>query len=255
MRSYEDCKSQFATMFEEFKAFPMVAIDKTGDFSTSVDDAMQAVLNCICSDDGGDKKPRAQLNILFVGDAEVGKSSIVRHFTGHDHEEHYSPTTILQTTAVDGFVLNGVKHNLKILDCSGQELYKKNLESQLQSDFAAPPDRPHIAAIVCSATDENWKQSLEKWMQFIEKNYVPMFPTYLIINKWDIRDREAHPTKAQWHHEYYAFRGSKTNGKNRSNLQECFFTSAKTKKDIVKATSEIVRCAIERQKVEASAAK
>lgn len=64
-----------------------------------------------------------QCKVIFVGDCEVGKSSLIRKFTTNEFDSLYKATRGVDYESVNFDVLN-VDYNVGIWDVSGEESYK-----------------------------------------------------------------------------------------------------------------------------------
>ncbi len=127
----------------------------------------------------------AVYKVLLVGDADVGKSSLIRRVLSGEFEENYSPTV--------GVDLNGlaviVEHKHPILltaiDLGGQEdftvlrtqYYRGAHYALLVFDVTSPESFRHLAG---------WYQGLQSSIEALEKRSIPVT---VVGNKIDLETR------------------------------------------------------------------
>ena len=117
--------------------------------------------------------------VLFVGDAGVGKTQIIKNFLGEKFSDVYEPTIGVEVMSKDIIIL-GTKRQLQMFDCSGQEKYKGIISSYVKG-----------LSIVFLIYDVSVKSSFDNiptWISFIKSHGSPTL--VLCGNKIDLEKRE-----------------------------------------------------------------
>ena len=99
--------------------------------------------------------------VLFVGDAGVGKTQIIKNFLGEKFSDVYEPTIGFEVMSKD-IIIRGTKRQLQMFDCSGQEKNKGIISSFLRN-----------LSIVFLIYDVTLKFSFDHildWINFIKNN-------------------------------------------------------------------------------------
>ena len=120
------------------------------------------------------------LNILLVGDANVGKTSILLKYT-----ENFFPNQYQATIGVEYKMkiikLNNMNIKLQIWDTAGQERYKSIAKNFFRS--------ANGVFLVFDITDKKSFENLNKWIEDVKENS-PKDCKYIIIgNKSDLSDQ------------------------------------------------------------------
>ena len=120
------------------------------------------------------------LNILLVGDANVGKTSILLKYT-----ENFFPNQYQATIGVEYKMkiikLNNMNIKLQIWDTAGQERYKSIAKNFFHS--------ANGVFLVFDITDKKSFENLNKWIEDVKENS-PKDCKYIIIgNKSDLSDQ------------------------------------------------------------------
>ena len=120
------------------------------------------------------------LNILLVGDANVGKTSILLKYT-----ENFFPNQHQATIGVEYKMkiikLNNMNIKLQIWDTAGQERYKSIAKNFFHS--------ANGVFLVFDITDKKSFENLNKWIEDVKENS-PKDCKYIIIgNKSDLSDQ------------------------------------------------------------------
>ena len=120
------------------------------------------------------------LNILLVGDANVGKTSILLKYT-----ENFFPNQYQATIGVEYKMkiikLNNMNIKLQIWDTAGQERYKSIAKNFFHS--------ANGVFLVFDITDKKSFENLNKWIEDVNENS-PKDCKYIIIgNKSDLSDQ------------------------------------------------------------------
>jgi Ras-related protein Rab-8A len=123
-----------------------------------------------------------KINIILLGNTEVGKTSFILRYT----EEYYQPiylTTIgIDFKVKEATLSNNKKYKLYFYDTTGQEKYRsiavnliKNAEGVL---------------LMYDVTKKSSFQSISEWMESIYNSKPKNFPIILAGNKIDLEKRE-----------------------------------------------------------------
>jgi Ras-related protein Rab-8A len=123
-----------------------------------------------------------KINIILLGNTEVGKTSFILRYT----EEYYQPiylTTIgFDFKVKEATLSNNKKYKLYFYDTTGQEKYRsiavnliKNAEGVL---------------LMYDVTKQSSFQSISEWMESIYNSKPKNFPIILAGNKIDLEKRE-----------------------------------------------------------------
>ena len=124
------------------------------------------------------KEAEKVLKILLVGNAGVGKTSLIYRITENKFNDN-CPSTIGVEFNNKVLNVNSVNHTIKILDTSGQERYQNITKSYFRFVEGI--------FIVFDLSDEESFNSLEKWIEKIKE--VVEEPNIIILaNKCEIFD-------------------------------------------------------------------
>jgi Ras-related protein Rab-7A len=120
-----------------------------------------------------------QMKVLFLGDAGVGKTSILNQFVNREFSSQYRPTVGADFTSrqmeVDGTFLT-----LQLWDTAGQERYRS-----LASSFFRGAE---ICVLVYDITSQSSFDSVNVWFDIFRQQCSPLhprFPFLLLGNKTD----------------------------------------------------------------------
>ena len=117
--------------------------------------------------------------IIFVGDAGVGKTTIIGRIMDNPYSEEYEPSI-----GVD-FMSKNIKYNgqnvkLQIWDTAGQEKYKGLIPSYVRN--------ASIVFVVYDISSKNSFDNIPKWINFIKS--IESTTLVLCGNKIDLENRE-----------------------------------------------------------------
>ena len=118
--------------------------------------------------------------VIFVGDAGVGKTQIIKNFLGEKFSDVYELTSGVEDISKD-ITIQGTKRRLQMFDCPGQEKYKGIISSYVKGSS--------IVFLIYDVTSKSSFDNIQTWIDFIkdkEKN------TTLVLcgNKIDLENRE-----------------------------------------------------------------
>lgn len=126
------------------------------------------------------------LKIVFVGNSNVGKSSIIRRFIDGTFDKLYM-STIGVDFRLKTIIFNKKIFKLQIWDTAGQERFRTFTSAYYRGS--------HAIVIVFDITNKDSFQDLDHWMDEIKKcincdDRVYSVPIILVGNKSDITTRE-----------------------------------------------------------------
>ena len=117
--------------------------------------------------------------VLFVGDAGVGKTQIIKNFLEEKFSDVYKLTTGVDDTSKD-IIIRGTKRRLQMFDCSGQEKYKGIISSYVKGSS--------IVFLIYDVTSKSSFDNIPTWISFIKSHGSPTL--VLCGNKIDLEKRE-----------------------------------------------------------------
>lgn len=163
------------------------------------------------------------VNLMMIGDSNVGKSNLCTRFTQDVFSESINPTIAADLYSKE-MNIDGKKIQLKIWDTAGQEKFRA-----LGTSFFR---QVQGIILVYDVLDKQTYENLANWLAFIRQNTSQDFVGLLIGNKIDMLDREVPTDK----------------GKVFAEAQNLFFieTSAKESINVAQAFDIIVRKVVEK---------
>ncbi|KAL4452817.1 hypothetical protein ABPG74_002382 [Tetrahymena malaccensis] len=158
--------------------------------------------------------------VILLGEARVGKSSIINRFINDQFDPNSKPTTIggNQQAYSDKIiqVFNGGKIKINLWDTAGQEIFSSIVSVYYKSAQAA--------IVVFDLTDRNTINKAHKWIQEVQNNNETKDCKIILVgNKQDknnerqIKTEEGQEIAKQYKIKYY-----ETSAKNAFNIKELF---------------------------------
>ena len=117
--------------------------------------------------------------VLFVGDAGVGKTQIIKNFLEENFSDVYELTIGVEDISKD-ITIRGTNRRLQMLDCSGQEKYKGIISSYVKGSS--------IVFLIYDVTSKSSFDNIPTWISFIKSHGSPTL--VLCGNKIDLENRE-----------------------------------------------------------------
>ena len=124
--------------------------------------------------------PIPTLKILTLGDASVGKTSILLRFAENEFAQTSMPTIGIEYKTKE-IQLNGRAVKLQVWDTAGQERYHKTLASTFYK-------RANGIVLVFDLTDKTTFDHVGSWVQQIKLKSDPKVAVVLVGNKRDLVD-------------------------------------------------------------------
>ena len=153
--------------------------------------------------------------IIFIGDVNVGKTTIINRIQGNDFEERYDATI-----GID-FCLKIIKHNnneikLQMWDTAGQEKYRGLIPSYIRNSS--------MIILVYDVTSKKSFENIPKWIDFIQS----IEKTKMVIcgNKIDLNNRVITDDMAKELKNKYTdmdILHFEVSAKNNSNMNDMFY--------------------------------
>ena len=120
------------------------------------------------------------LQIVTMGNAGVGKSSIIKRYLTDIFDNNTLSTIGIEFRIKEITVKDGTKINLKLMDTGGQELYKSLSKSYFKNTDGV--------LFVFALNNEQSFKDISEWINFFNDNCFRKdnIPKYLIGNKCDL---------------------------------------------------------------------
>ena len=127
-----------------------------------------------------DNKDKFIFKIVVVGDAAVGKTSLIKKFTQNTFQEDYIQTIGAQLSSYEDEV-NGDKIELFFWDIAGQDTFIQLRPTFYQGAVGA--------LLVFDVTRPETFENVNNWMNEVSRYHqIDQFPIILIGNKIDLRE-------------------------------------------------------------------
>jgi len=152
--------------------------------------------------------------ILLIGDAGVGKSSILLRFTD-DHFEEQMASTIGVDFRVKTMTLGGKTSKLTIWDTAGQERFRTLTSSYYRGC--------HGIILVFDVNERESFTNLQRWLEELELYTTTQHAAKLLVgNKIDLKQREVAVEEAQSFARKQAMMYIEASAKTRTGIQQAF---------------------------------
>ena len=153
----------------------------------------------------------SEISVAFIGDTNVGKTSIIDRLSGNGFEQDYRATIGQNVTTI---VINSNNQDYKLIlqDTAGQERFNSIIPMCI--------NKSQIIVLVFSLIDRNTFQNLEKWANIAKEHCREQFVFVLVGNKSDLVEDEQISKD-----EIMTFAEN-------NQIPKTFFTSAKTNENI-----------------------
>ena len=161
-----------------------------------------------------EKNEKLTFKIITIGDANVGKTSIIRRYIYNVFNEITMSTIGLTFSFKEIILKNGEKIKLKLVDTAGQEKYNSLSKSYFKNVDG-------VLFIFAFNKLESF-QNIEKWIHlFEESNNDTNLPKYLIGNKNDL-EKEVDKDLIDNFIEKYNYKFEECSALNNDNIDHIF---------------------------------
>ena len=151
--------------------------------------------------------------ILLIGDAGVGKSSILLRYTDDSFEEHMA-STIGVDFKVKTVCIGGKTLKLTIWDTAGQERFRTLTSSYYRGC--------HGIILVFDVNDQSSFAHLRKWLDELDMYSTTTYAKLLVGNKTDVGEREVSFQEATEFARQQAMLYIETSAKTRVGIRQAF---------------------------------
>ena len=156
-----------------------------------------------------------KVQLLVIGDAAVGKTSILSRFAQDKFSPQYLATLGIDFFTKDVMIDKEIIH-IKIWDTAGEERYRSLTKGFFKNGEGI--------IIVYDVTNRNSFESLKFWIDSIENNNNlenKKMPAVILGNKIDISDRQVNENEAEEfaksrNHKYFEVSAKSGNGVDES---------------------------------------
>lgn len=121
------------------------------------------------------------VKLVVVGDADVGKTSIVTRYASGSFNDDLKPTVGAACTEKE-ITFDGAEYLLSMWDTAGQETYRNLVPMYFRN--------AQIAFIVFDVTNTKSAKSVSEWMETVNQNCSPSTILILVANKCDLPNRK-----------------------------------------------------------------
>jgi GTP-binding nuclear protein Ran len=133
------------------------------------------------------------INVVFVGDDGVGKTTFLkRHMTG-EFEKRYMPTSCVTKTKL-WFKTNKGKVGVNVIDCPGQDKYSIVMSTHWEG--------AQVGIVFFDVTSRVSYLNAIVWLNELRKVMGGKFPIIVVGNKMDCIDRKVQPRQITVHRDY-----------------------------------------------------
>ena len=156
--------------------------------------------------------------LIIIGDAGVGKSSLLKRAVKNIFEDNYQATIGFEFLLMH-FQVNDLKIKFQIWDTCGQEMYRSLVQGFYHNTS--------LALLVYDINKKPTFESLDIWLKDLKQHTEQDLPVFIVGNKNDldrnVTDEEAKEFKKVNNIVYFA----ECSAKRGYNVKEIFFEAAK----------------------------
>lgn len=167
------------------------------------------------------KQPHDGLvKLLMIGDASVGKSSLVQRYVDDDFQLNWIPTIGIDVR-LKSVPLHGKKFKVQVWDTAGQERYRCITENYFRGTDGF--------CLVFDLTDRSTFDKLQYWLNMGNRAVELNIPRIIVGNKCDlVEQRTVTLEEAEKFAQFHGYQYFETSAASGENVQNAFF-------DLVKA--------------------
>ena len=167
----------------------------------------------------GDKDYEFIFKVLFLGNSNVGKSSLFLRFVDDIWNDTFVPT-IGVDFKIKTLEIDQKKVKLQIWDTAGQERFKNIISSYYRG--------VHGILLIYDVTEKDSYKNLNNWLIEIEKNANKNVVKVLIGNKADLEDKRVISyNQGKEFADMYGLKYIETSAKKNINVRDAFETLAR----------------------------
>ena len=133
----------------------------------------------------------AREKVVLLGDAAVGKTSLIRRFVHASFDERYI-STLGTNISKKTVTVEGPRGPLEIVQTIWDVVGQADFQSVQR--FALKGSRGLV--LVCDSTRYETFDHYASWLRFVKEAIGPI-PTVLVANKWDLASREVNPEEVK----------------------------------------------------------
>lgn len=124
-----------------------------------------------------------KINLIVLGDASVGKTSLIKQYTGKGFTEEHLATMGLDFAKKTYTARDNKEHDVKVWDTAGQERFRT-----LTQTFYKQADGVIVAY---DTTSKISFQNVNTWMKSIKDHANQGLPMIIVANKIDLVEQRA----------------------------------------------------------------
>lgn len=121
--------------------------------------------------------PRSKYKLVFVGDSNVGKTSIISRFMYDHFDENYDATIGIDFLAKTHTV-NEKTVRLQLWDTAGQERFRSLIPSYIRDSS--------VAVVVYAINNEESFRAVKKWVEEVRNEREDSVIIFIVGNKTDL---------------------------------------------------------------------
>merc|ERR1719433_1607352 len=166
------------------------------------------------------KQPHDGLvKLLMIGDASVGKSSLVQRYVDDRFQLNWIPTIGIDVR-LKSVPLHGKKFKVQVWDTAGQERYRCITENYFRGTDGF--------CIVFDVTDRSTFDKLQYWLNMGNRAVDLNIPRIIVGNKCDLAEqRIVTSEEAEKFAQFHGYQYFETSAATGENVQHCFFELVK----------------------------
>ena len=160
---------------------------------------------------------RTVLPLMLLGDAQVGKTSMILKLTGNEFNDSQL-TTVGKEAYIYQTTINGYNLKMKIYDTAGQERFSSMSVQVIKNSDAV--------MLVYAVNNKQTFMALENWLSQLNDTVdISRKPIIIVGNKSDIENsqREVTYEEGKNYADSKGYKFFETSAKNGTNVKEAFF--------------------------------
>ena len=126
---------------------------------------------------GGDNYNYLEKKIIFIGSEKSGKTQLIKCMAGKKFEDTY-----IETIGADFITKKYQYNNFNFWDIAGQGIYRPVTSIYCKGASAI--------VLTVAYDDEDWENSMEKWLEGANKNVRETTPVKIVLTKSDLEEKK-----------------------------------------------------------------